>query len=98
MTYANAPRATDTGPGARAGTNGMAIAGLVSGIVGILVFAVILGPLAIIFGAIGRSRARAGTAGGRTMALWAIVLGIIDVVLFLVLLSVARHGGYYLHF
>jgi hypothetical protein len=32
------------------------------------------------------------------MALWAIVLGIIDVVLFIVLLSVARHGGYYLHF
>jgi hypothetical protein len=99
MTYANAPRATDTGPGARTASNGMAIAALVCGIVGLFVFSIVLGPLAIIFGGIGLSRTRAG-AGGRTMALWGVVLGIIDVILFIVLIAVvsSNGGGMYLHF
>ncbi len=77
-----------------AGTsNGPAVAGLVCGIVGLLLFNVILGPLAIIFGGVGLSRANRG-AGHRTMAIWAIALGIVDLVIFGVLLAVAsRHGG-----
>ena len=85
MTYANAPRT-------RTAANGMAIAGLVCGIVGLFVFAVVLGVLAIVFGAIGRSRARAG-AGGATMATWAIGLGVVDIVLWIVLISVATRNG-----
>jgi hypothetical protein len=93
MTYANAPRAT--GPDTRAAGNGLAIAGLVCGVVGLFLFSVVLGPLAIIFGSVGLSRANRG-AGHRTMALWAVVLGVIDVVLFVVLLIVASHnGGFY---
>jgi hypothetical protein len=93
MTYANAPRVT--GPETRAAGNGMAIAGLVCGIIGLFFFSVILGPLAIIFGGIGLSRAGRG-AGHRTMSIWGIALGILDVVLFVVLLVVASHnGGFY---
>ena len=97
MTYANAPEST--GPGHRVGTrsNGMAIAGLVCGIVGLIVFAIVLGPLAIIFGGIGLSRANHG-AEHRTMSVWAIALGILDIVLWVVILAVAsQHGGLFMH-
>jgi len=84
MTYAN--------PRTRAASNGMAIAGLVCGIVGLFVFAIVLGVLAIVFGAVGRSRARAGAAG-LTMSTWAIGLGVVDIVLWVVLISVASRNG-----
>jgi hypothetical protein len=92
MTYANAPQST--GPGHRVSTqsNGMAIAGLVCGIVGLILLAMVLGPLAIIFGSIGRSRARRGAEHG-TMATWAIGLGILDIVLWVVLLAIASGNG-----
>lgn len=91
MTYANAPRSM--GPGQRVSTqsNGMAIAGLVCGLIGLILFAIVLGPLAIIFGSIGRSRARRGAEHG-TMAAWAVGLGIADIVLWVVLLAVAGNG------
>jgi Domain of unknown function (DUF4190) len=96
MTYANAPHA-----GSAAGTrsNGLAIASLVCGIVGLIIFAPILGPLAIIFGAVGLSRAKSG-AGHRGMAIAGLVLGVIDVVLWIVLLIVvSKNGGsMYVHF
>ncbi|MCS0635684.1 DUF4190 domain-containing protein [Streptomyces sp. LP05-1] len=71
--------------------NGLAIAGLVCGIVGIFFANVILGPLAIIFGAIGRKQAPA--KGGAGMATAAIVLGVIDLLIFFVLLAVAASSG-----
>jgi hypothetical protein len=78
-------------PGTQSRSNGMAIAGLVCGIVGIFIFEVILGALAIIFGGIGVSRANRG-AGRRGMAWAAVILGVIDVVLFVVVLAVsAKH-------
>lgn len=81
-----------TAPATRAQSNGLAIAGMVCGIVGLLVFSIILGPLAIIFGGVGLSRANAG-ASGRGMARAGIILGIVDVVLFVVLIAVATHHG-----
>ena len=87
MTYAN--------PTTRTGTNGMAIAGLVCGIVGIFIASIILGPLAIVFGGVGLSRARAG-GGGRGMAIAGVVLGVVDLVLGIVLLTmVAKNGGWH---
>jgi len=83
--------------GTRTRSNGLAVAGLVCGIVGIFLANVILGPLAIIFGSIGLSRARAG-GEHRTMSAWAIALGVLDIVLFVVVLAAAsRHGGLYMH-
>jgi hypothetical protein len=74
-------------------SNGLAVAGLVCGLVGLLLFNVILGPLAIIFGGVGLSRANRG-AGHRTMAIWSIGLGVVDLVIFgLVLMAASRHGG-----
>jgi hypothetical protein len=79
------------GPGLQSRSNGMAIAALVCGIVGLFIFEVILGVLAIIFGGIGLSRANRG-AGRRGMAWAGVILGAIDVVLFVVILAVsAKH-------
>lgn len=79
------------GPGTQSGSNGMAIAALACGIIGLFIFEVILGALAIIFGGVALSRANRG-AGRRGMALAGIILGAIDVVLFIVILAVsAKH-------
>jgi hypothetical protein len=67
--------------------NGLAIAGLVCGLVGLLFLPIVLGPLAIIFGGIGLSRANRG-AGHKGMSIAAIVLGIADLVV-MVLYAVA---------
>lgn len=78
--------------------NGLAIAGLVCGVVGLFLFNIILGPLAIIFGGVGLSRANKG-AKYRGMAIAGVVLGVIDVIIFVVLLVVAKHNGgsYFVH-
>jgi hypothetical protein len=74
------------------GSNGLAIAGLVCGLVGLFFFSIVLGPLAVVFGGVGLSRARRG-AGGRGMAIAAIVLGVIDILLFVVLVAAAANNG-----
>jgi Domain of unknown function (DUF4190) len=88
--------AGNVGSATRSRSNGLAIAGLVSGIVGLFIFEVILGPLAIIFGGIALSRANR-SAGHRGMAWAGIVLGVVDIVLFVVLLAVASHHGFSWH-
>jgi hypothetical protein len=77
--------------------NGLAIAGLVCGIVGLLFFNVILGPLAIIFGGIGWSKANHG-ARHRGIAIAAVVFGVVDLIIFGVLLAVAAHNGGFFSF
>ena len=52
--------ARQAAPSSTQGGNGLAIAGLVCGLVGVLIFQYILGPLAIIFGGVGLSRAKRG--------------------------------------
>lgn len=52
----------------------------------------VLGPLAIIFGGIGMSRARAG-ARYRGLALAGVILGVVDIVLWVVLLVAVAHNG-----
>ena len=70
--------------------NGLAIAGLVCGIVGVVFglipwtfwLAWVLGVLAIVFGAIGRRRAdREPAAGKRSMATAGLILGIVSIAL-----------------
>ena len=61
-------------------SNRLAIAGLVCGIVGTVLFNIILGPLAIIFGGVGWARANRG-ARHRGMAIAAVVLGVIDLII-----------------
>lgn len=78
------------------GTNGFAVAGLVVAIVGIFLFDIILGPLGIIFGAIGWSRANRGESG-KGMSIAAVVLGIVDVLLFIVLVALIATNGHH-HF
>lgn len=73
--------------------NGLAIAGLVCGIVGLLLANIILGPLAIIFGGVGWSRANRG-ARYKGMAIAAVILGIADLVIFAIVIAAAsKHGG-----
>ncbi|MFJ8824700.1 DUF4190 domain-containing protein [Streptomyces sp. NPDC102467] len=73
-------------------TNGLAIAGLVCGIVGLFFLSVVLGPLAIIFGALAL-RQKAATGGGG-MAKAGLILGVIDLILFIVMIVVAANGGF----
>jgi hypothetical protein len=77
--------------------NGLAVAGLVCGIVGLLFFSVVLGPLAIIFGGVGWSKANHG-APHRGMAIAAVVFGILDLVVWGVLIAVAAKNGGFMHF
>jgi hypothetical protein len=86
------PTATTT----RSTSNGLAVAGLVCGIVGLFILNVILGPLAIIFGGVSWSKANNG-ATHKAMAVWSVALGIVDVAVFVVLLAVASHHGGYWH-
>ncbi|MEW2076365.1 DUF4190 domain-containing protein [Streptomyces sp. NPDC012403] len=72
-------------------TNGLAIASLCCGIIGLFFLNIVLGPLAIVFGAVARRQAAAGNGAG--MAKAGIVLGIVDVVLWIVLLIVAANNG-----
>jgi len=76
----------------RQGNNGLAIAGLVCGLVGLLFFSVVLGPLAVIFGGVGLSRAKRGESH-RGMALAAVILGVVDILLFVVLVIAAANNG-----
>ncbi|MEU0075943.1 DUF4190 domain-containing protein [Streptomyces sp. NPDC006332] len=72
-------------------TNGLAIASLICGIIGLIFFNVVLGPVAIVLGAVGLRQAPA--KGGAGMAKAGIVLGIIDLILFAVLFAVAASNG-----
>jgi len=68
--------------------NGMAAASLICGIVGLLLFGIILGPLAIIFGAIGLGNANKNPIGaGKGMAIAGLVLGVVDLLVVLVFLG-----------
>jgi hypothetical protein len=81
---------TGDGAAARGSSSGFAIASLVCGIVGLFFLEIILGPFAIIFGALALRRASEG--GRHRILAWAgLALGIIDVLLFIVILAVARH-------
>jgi hypothetical protein len=88
-TFPETTRTTTTG-------NGLAIAALVCGLVGLFIANVILGPLAIIFGGIGWSKANHG-APRKGMAIAGTILGIADVALFALVLAVtsAHHGAYW---
>jgi hypothetical protein len=81
---------------ARRPGNGMAIAALVLGIVSLALFCVLYvslpcGILAIVFGIVGRSRARAGASGGG-MATAGLVCGVIGVALFVLMLGLMCAG------
>ncbi|WAU83082.1 DUF4190 domain-containing protein [Streptomyces sp. Qhu-G9] len=72
-------------------TNGLAVASLVCGIIGVFLFNVILGPLAIVLGAVGMRQA--GVKGGGGMAKAGVILGVVDLIIFAVLLTVAASNG-----
>ncbi|MEU0335176.1 DUF4190 domain-containing protein [Streptomyces sp. NPDC006193] len=87
MTSYSSPSA----PSSRSRTNGLAIASLCCGIVGLFLLNIVLGPLAIVFGIIARRQATGQSGTG--MAKAGIILGAVDLVLWLVLASVAAHNG-----
>lgn len=70
-------------------TNGMAVASLVLGIVGLLISLFgVLPILAIVFGAVGRRQIDQGGGRGRGMATAGLILGVIGLILFVVVLVV----------
>ena len=84
--YPPAPPGYGYAPQQRQG-NGLAIAGMVCGIISLLFLWIILGPLAIIFGSVGLARANRG-APHRGMAIAGIVLGIVAIVGYIILIAV----------
>ena len=60
--------------------NGMAVAGFVCGVVGLIVAGVILGPLAVVFSAIGISKAKKEGRPLKGLAVAGLVLGIVATV------------------
>src|SRR4051794_5313235 len=72
--------------------NGLAVAGMVCGIVGLVLFWVpilgwILAILGIVFGGVGIARANAGAAN-KGMAITGVVLGIVSIALYLLVIAV----------
>jgi TctA family transporter len=82
---------------APATTDGLGVAALVLGIVGILLSAAVIGIvpaiLALIFGIIVRKRARYGIASNGGHALAGIIMGIVGIVMSIALLSVYIVAG-----
>ncbi|MDX2597545.1 MULTISPECIES: DUF4190 domain-containing protein [Streptomyces] len=68
-------------------TSGLAIAGLVCGIVGLFFLPIILGPLAVVFGVVALRQT------GSVMAKWDIGLGVVDIILMIVMFVVAAGNG-----
>ncbi|RIJ70890.1 DUF4190 domain-containing protein [Nakamurella silvestris] len=90
-------------PAANPPQNGMGTAGLVLGIIAVVLSfsgwgPIVLGTLAIIFGGIGLSRANNGLATNRSSAMAGLVLGIISIALLVVfgiaLFSAFSTGGW----
>jgi hypothetical protein len=80
-------------PGPTGPRNGLGTAALVCGIVGVVlcftvVLGIVLGVLALVFGLIGRGRAKRGEATNRGHATAGVVLGIIGVVLSIVFIVI----------
>lgn len=84
------------GAAPRGGSNGMAIASLICGIVGLFFLGFIFGPLALILGGLALYQTSRGM-GRRGMAWAGLILGIIDVVLLIVVLVSARHYAFGWH-
>lgn len=83
-------------------SNGFAVASLVLGIVGlVLTITVVLGlicdVLAVVFGALGRTRARDGAENG-SLATAGMILGLVGLGLLLALVIVFRTSGFHGHF
>jgi hypothetical protein len=70
-------------------TQGLAVAGFISSVVGLFIASIPLGLLAIIFGGISLKKIRRsqGRLRGRGLAIAGIVIGIIDVVVMIILLA-----------
>jgi len=62
------------------GNNGKAVAAMVCGIVGLVIFGFILGIIAIVLGSIAKNEIKRTGQGGSGMATAGIVLGIVDIV------------------
>jgi len=83
-------------------TNGLAIASMVLGIVGVffLVFFAIVPILALILGgvAIGQINRSGGQQGGKGMAVAGITLGAVETAIFLLLIVAAANGNGHFYF
>ena len=64
-------------------SRGFSIASMILGIVSLIIFAIIAGPLAIIFGAIGISK-----EGKNAMAIAGIILGVIGIIAWMFLMAI----------
>ena len=85
----DARRAQETSQG-----NGMAVAGFVCSLVGLFLFGIILGPLGIVFSAIGLSKAKKEGRPLRGLALAGLILGIVATLGWLIVIAAVSGGGF----
>jgi hypothetical protein len=74
LIYKHLEKASDRNEAGNPKKNGLAVAGFIASLVGLFIFGIILGILAIIFGAIGLESQRRG------LAIAALIIGIVDIV------------------
>jgi hypothetical protein len=82
--------------------NGFAVASLVLGIVGVVltitfVFGLICDVLAVVFGALGRTKAREGSANNASLATAGMILGLVGLGLLLLLVVLIGSSGMHWH-
>ena len=77
-------------------TNGFAVASFVCSMVGIVIFGIIMGILAICFGTVGLNRIKAfPQEGGKGLAIAGIIVGIIEVIIMIYYFAVVRRFGWF---
>jgi hypothetical protein len=89
-------RMAGNGTAPRRSSNGMAIASVTCGIVGLFFLGFIFGPIALILGGIAVHQASRGR-GQRAIAWAGLILGVIDVILLIVVLVSARNYAFNWH-
>jgi S1-C subfamily serine protease len=71
----------------------MAIAALIVAVLGLVVFGLVTGPIAIILGAIAAGTINKGRAKGAILAVLAVMLGLVDMIVWGIILAVLMSGG-----
>lgn len=77
----------------RGEAHGLSLASLVTGILGLFVLSIVLGPVALITGGAALGRARGVRGGDRTMALVGVVLGAVVTILAIIGLVALHSSG-----
>ncbi|MCD0482776.1 DUF4190 domain-containing protein [Streptacidiphilus sp. ASG 303] len=81
----------------RGNAHALSLASLITGILSLIVFSIVLGPVAVVTGYLAMNRTRGARGGDHTMAVVGLVLGAIATVLAIVGIAAMSGNGLYWH-